>query len=117
MSEYEIKSIEDLKRANSAAQSAGSQVTNYADWLNIMQDLEIAGVESTGSYAGDKAKLEEVKKTIEEYLEQREARGSQQVVSKDISESDKQQTVKANVANAMSSTIIADYMKYYHLLS
>ena len=30
---------------------------------------------------------------------------------------DSEQTIKANVVNATSSTIMADYMKYYHLLS
>mgnify|MGYP001037130720 FL=1 len=30
---------------------------------------------------------------------------------------DKEQVVKANVANGTSSLIMSDYMKYYHLLS
>ena len=30
---------------------------------------------------------------------------------------DKDQVVKANVANGTSSAILADYMKYYHMLS
>ena len=117
MAEYEIKSVEDLKRANAAAQASGGQITNYADWYEVMQNLEIAGVESTGSYAGDKAKLEEVKRTVETYLEQQQERGSELAKAKDITESDKEQTVKANMANGLSSTLMADYMKYYHLLS
>jgi hypothetical protein len=32
-------------------------------------------------------------------------------------ENDKEQQIKANLANATSSMIMADYMKYYHLMS
>ncbi len=119
--EDSIKSIEDLKRANAAAQAAGGQVTNYNDWYNILENLEIAGVESTGSYSGDKLKLEQIKEEIQEYLEQQELErvngADQQYQAKDTFASDKQQTVKANMANGLSSTLMADYMKYYHLLS
>lgn len=34
-----------------------------------------------------------------------------------LTKTDSEQTVKANMANATSSMIMADYMKYYHLLS
>ena len=40
MAEYEIKSVEDLKRANAAAQASGGQITNYADWYEVMQNLD-----------------------------------------------------------------------------
>ena len=35
---------------------------------------------------------------------------------KKITETDNEQALKATMANATSSTIMADYMKYYHLL-
>ena len=46
-----------------------------------------------------------------------EDRKKEQEQVKDTSESDKDQEIKANVANATSSMIMADYMKYYHLMS
>ena len=44
-------------------------------------------------------------------------RRKEQEQVKDTSESDNNQDIKANVANATSSMIMADYMKYYHLMS
>ena len=46
-----------------------------------------------------------------------EERRKQQEQVKDTSESDNNQDIKATVANATSSMIMADYMKYYHLMS
>lgn len=118
-----IKSLEELKRAQAAAQQQGTQVTNYAEWAQILQNLEEAGVESTGSYSGDKEKLNEVEKTIQNYIEQRQEEAKTQQNKSEtkhvenISKSDNEQSIKANMANSVSSTIMADYMKYYHLLA
>ena len=118
----QIRSIDDLEEVRAAAAAQGASVTNYNEWYQIMQQLEELGVESTGSYAGDKAKIEEVQQSIDDYIReaqieqaaQERRKETQQV--KEVSETDSEQTVKANVANATSSQLMADYMKIYHLL-
>ena len=118
----QIRSIDDLEEVRAAAAAQGASVTNYNEWYQIMQQLEELGIESTGSYAGDKAKIEEVQQSIDDYIReaqieqaaQERRKETQQV--KEVSETDSEQTVKANVANATSSQLIADYMKIYHLL-
>ena len=117
-----ITGIEDLEEVKAAAAAQGATVPNYNEWYQIMQQLEELGVESTGSYAGDKAKIEEVQQAVEDYIREAqieqaatESRKENQQV-KEVSETDSEQTVKANVANATSSQLMADYMKIYHLL-
>ncbi len=117
-----ITGIEDLEEVKAAAAAQGTTVPNYNEWYQIMQQLEELGVESTGSYAGDKAKIEEVQQAVEDYIREAqieqaatESRKENQQV-KEVSETDSEQTVKANVANATSSQLMADYMKIYHLL-
>ena len=118
----QIRSIEDLEEVRAAAAAQGASVTNYNEWYQIMQQLEELGVESTGSYAGDKAKIEEVQQSVEDYIREAqieqaaEERRKESNQVKEVSETDSEQTVKANVANATSSQIMADYMKIYHFL-
>ena len=52
-----ITGIDDLEEVKAAAAAQGTTVPNYNEWYQIMQQLEEVGVESTGSYAGDKAKI------------------------------------------------------------
>lgn len=119
----EIKSLDELKKAQTSALSRGSQIMDYNDWANTMEQLETAGVDSTGTYAGDKAKLQEIETAIQKYMEETKAEQSskqKQSQTKQVdnnSKSDNEQSIKANMANGVSSTIMADYMKYYHLLS
>ncbi len=117
-----IKDEDDLKRAQAASAAQGSSITNYNEWSEILKSLEEAGVESTGSFAGDKARLQEIEIAVQNYIEEVQAQektrteqGKEQQAS-NLSKSDNEQVVKANVANATSSAILADYMKYYHLL-
>lgn len=118
-----IESEDDLKKAQAAVQAQGAAVPNYNEWQQVLKDLNEAGVESTGSYAGDKAKLKEIETAVENFIKeaqteqiaQQRQKETKQV--KETSESDKDQQIKATVANATSSMIMADYMKYYHLLS
>ena len=118
----QIRSIDDLEEVRAAAAAQGASVTNYNEWYQIMQQLEELGIESTGSYAGDKAKIEEVQQSIDDYIREAqieqaaEERRKETQQVKEVSETDSEQTVKANVANATSSQLIADYMKIYHLL-
>ena len=121
-----IQSEDELKKAQAAAQAQGSSISDYNDWEQILKQFEEYGVQSTGSYAGDKAKMEEIRIAVEEYVEelQAEQQIQQQIKPENredekvqkSSESDKQQDLKATVANGTSSQIMADYMKYYHML-
>ena len=118
-----IQDEDDLKRAQAAAQTQGTSITNYNEWAEIMKNLSEAGVESTGSYAGDKAKMKEIQQTVEKFIQEQQtemiAQQRQQETQevKETSESDRDQEIKATVANATSSMIMADYMKYYHLMT
>ncbi|MBP3846287.1 hypothetical protein J6I39_00910 [bacterium] len=122
----EITSIEELRRAQAAAQEQGTSITNYSQWESILEDFDIAGIQSTGTYAGD-VKLHnqimaQVQDMIAEVTEEQKTQQAQPQ-NNDLTKTDqkttqdKEQVVKANVVNATSSTIMADYMKYYHLLS
>ena len=120
-----ITSIEELKKAQAAAQAAGTSITNYEEWADILADLDIAGVQSTGTYAGDVKLHSQIIAQVQEMIEEAQeiqAQEQQQIQNNDFNKTDyktsqdKEQTVKANVVNATSSMIMADYMKYYHLL-
>lgn len=121
-----IESEDELRKAQASAQAQGTSVSNYSEWSEILKSFEEYGIESTGSYAGDKARLEEIEAAVTEYVEELQA--EQQVQQRvnpenkedekvqEASKTDKQQDLKATVANATSSQIMADYMKYYHML-
>ena len=122
----EITSIEELRRAQAAAQQQGTSITNYSQWESILEDFDIAGIQSTGTYAGDVKLHNQIIAQVQEMIaEAAEEQKTQQVQpqNNDLTKTDqkttqdKEQVVKANVVNATSSTIMADYMKYYHLLS
>ena len=118
-----VNGIEDLEEIKAAAAAQGMQVPNYQEWGSILESLEEAGVKSTGSFEGDKAKLQEVEKTINDFInevktqEVANQKTKETDMVKDTAQSDKDQTIKATVANGTSSMILADYMKYYHMLS
>lgn len=121
----EIKSIEELRKAQAAAQAQGTSITNYNMWEQILEDLETAGIKSSGSYEGDLKLHSEMMEAIQAMLEQ--AQNQQNIQQAAPAQDDKlkvdnkasydrEQDIKANIANATSSSIMADYMKYYHLL-
>lgn len=119
-----IKSIDELRKAQAAAQAQGTSITNYAQWEGILEDLETAGVQSTGSFSGDVKLHSQIMQDIENFIEQvKEAQKQQEIQPKNDEASkidsktgqDKEQIVKANVVNGVSSEIMANYMKYYHL--
>ena len=121
----DIKSIDELRRAQAAAQAQGTSITNYDQWEQILEDFDTAGIQSTGSFDGDVRLHSEVMRKIEQFIEeaqevqrQQEANPKHEESSKVDSQtsSDKEQVMKANVANGTSSVIMADYMKYYHML-
>lgn len=120
-----IESEDELRKAQAAAQAQGTSVTNYNEWSEILQEFAENGIESTGSYAGDKARMQEIQLAVEEYvneLQQQEKIQQNQPENKETdkvkqsTENDKNQDIKATVANATSSQIMADYMKIYHFL-
>lgn len=120
-----IESEDELRRAQAAAQAQGTSITNYNEWAQILQEFQANGIESTGSYAGDKARMQEIEVAMQDYVAQLQEQERIQQNSPDnketekvqkASETERNQEMKATVANATSSQIMADYMKYYHLL-
>ena len=121
----DIKSIDELRKAQAASQMQGMSVANYSQWEQILEDLETAGIQSTGSYEGDVKLHEQVIEKIEAYIQEtQEAQRQQEMKAQnnDVTKvnektsNESEQGLKANVANATSSVIMADYMKYYHML-
>ncbi len=121
----DIKSIDELRKAQAASQMQGMSVANYSQWEQVLEDLETAGIQSTGSYEGDVKLHEQVIEKIEAYIQEtQEAQRQQEMKAQnnDVTKvnektsNDSEQGLKANVANATSSVIMADYMKYYHML-
>ena len=121
----DIKSIDELRKAQAASQMQGMSVANYSQWEQVLEDLETAGIQSTGSYEGDVKLHEQIIEKIEAYIQEtQEAQRQQEMKAQnnDVTKvnektsNDSEQGLKANVANATSSVIMADYMKYYHML-
>lgn len=121
----EIKSIDELRKAQAAAQAMGSSLTNYEQWEQILQNLEMAGIESTGSFQGDVKLHSQVMEKIENFIretqemdKQREQNPQHDETSKvdNKTASDKEQVIKANVVNGVSSEAMSNYMKFYHML-
>ena len=121
-----IKSEDELEKAQAAAQAQNQSITNYKEWSDILKVFEQYGIESTGSYSSDVAKMHEIEKAVEEYVQEMQTTEQTQVQNtsdnketekvQSITENDREQEVKSNVGNANSYDIMADYMKYYHLL-
>ena len=121
-----IKSEEELEKAQAAAQAQNQSITNYNDWSDILKLFEEYGVESTGSYSTDVAKMKEIEQAVREYVEEMGVQQQAQIQSapqndnnskvQEVTQTDKEQEIKSNVANASSAEILADYMKYYHLM-
>lgn len=120
-----ITSEDELQKAQAAAQAQGETITNYTEWAEILKDFAENGIESTGSYSGDKARMEEIQALTQQYVEEFQAQQQVQQASpqnketdkvQKASETDKDQQLKATVANGTSSQLMAEYMKLYHLL-
>lgn len=120
-----IQSEDELKKAQASAQAQGTSITNYNEWSDILKSFEENGIESTGSYSGDKARMQEIERLTEQFVEKIQI--EQQVqksepqnketekVQKTV-DTDRQQELKATIANGTSSEILTNYMKYYHML-
>ena len=120
-----IQSEDELKKAQAAAQAQGTTITDYNEWSEILSQFQDNGIQSTGSYTGDKALMENIQAQMAELaqeLQEQEAiqrnlpENNQTEKVQKSAETDKQQELKATVANATSSQIMSDYMKYYHML-
>ena len=121
----DIKSIDELRKAQAAAQAQGTTITNYQQWEQILEDLETTGVQSTGTFNGDVKLHAQVMERIAQFIEETQAAQKHQEQNpkndetqkvNNITAQDKEHVVKANLANGTSSVIMADYMKYYHML-
>ncbi len=121
----DIKSIDELRKAQAASQMQGMSVANYNQWEQVLEDFENAGIQSTGSYEGDVKLHEQIIEKIEAYIQETQETQRQQEMKaqnndttkvNEKTSNDSEQGLKANVANATSSVIMADYMKYYHML-
>lgn len=120
-----IQSEDELKKAQASAQAQGTSITNYNEWSEILKSFEENGIESTGSYSGDKARMQKIERLTEQFVEKIQT--EQQVqksepqnketekVQKTV-DTDRQQELKATIANGTSSEILTNYMKYYHML-
>ncbi len=120
-----IQSEDELKKAQAAAQAQGTTITDYNEWSDILSQFQDNGIQSTGSYTGDKALMEEIKAQMAELAQQlQEQEAVQQNTPSNndtekvqkTADTDSQQELKATMANATSSQIMSDYMKYYHML-
>jgi len=121
----DIKSVDELRKAQAAAQAQGTNITNYNQWEQILEDLDTAGVESTGNYQGDMQLHRQMMEKIQAFIEETQQAEKEQQQRPQNDESskidnktsqDRENVIKANVANGTSSMIMADYMKYYHLM-
>lgn len=121
----DIKSIDELRKAQAAAQAQGSNITNYSQWEQILENFDTAGIQSTGTFDGDVKLHSEVMAKIENYIEQVQEAQKQQEIRPQNDESSKvdnktsqdhEQVLKANVANGVSSDIMSNYMKFYHFM-
>jgi len=115
-----ITSTDELDKAQASALKQGTSVANYSEWSQILKELDESGIKSTGSFSGDKAKMQEVQTAVKEYVakvQKEQAAQQQQEPHKveDSAKTDREQQLKATVVNGTSSMIMADYMKYYHL--
>ena len=120
-----IESIEELRRAQAAAQAQGGSITNYEQWANILEDFDAAGIQSTGNFSSDVRLHSRLMAQVQEVVNQMEVEQVQKNIKPEHNEIDKanfktandsEQTIKASIVNATSSAIMADYMKYYHLI-
>lgn len=121
----DIKSIDELRKAQAAASAMGTNVPNYSQWEQVLQNLEMAGIESTGSFEGDMKLHSQVMEKIENFIQETQETDKQRQQNPQHDESskvdnktanDKEQVVKANVANGVSSEVMSNYMKFYHML-
>lgn len=119
----DVKSIEELKRAQAGAYAQGGTVPNYNEWSNILKDFAEMGVKPTGSFDKDKLLHLKLQTEVQNIAEKDNVENAQKLKQAEISQPDKiaksdnEQVIKATVANGTSSLILADYMKYYHLLA
>lgn len=117
-----VNGIEELDELKKAKAAQGMSVPNYNEWNNILADLDELNIRSTGSYEGDVALHRQLEAEAEEYATQMQVQQAQQVQQtqvqqpEKVAKTDEEQNIKATVANAVSSDIMANYMKVFHML-
>ena len=117
-----VNGIDDIDELKKAAGAQGASVADYNKWEEILKDFEELGVQSTGSYQGDLSLHNQMKIEAEQYAEDmkveqaKEVQQTQQQQPENMVKSDNEQALKATVANGVSSDIMANYMKVFHMI-
>ena len=117
-----VNGIEDIDELRKAAGANGAQNADYNKWDQILKDFEELGVQSTGSYQGDLSLHNQMKNEAEQYAEDmkveqaKETQQTQQKQPENMAKSDDEQAIKATVANGVSSDIMSNYMKVFHMI-
>jgi hypothetical protein len=116
-----IESIDELKKLRDAEKMSGSQPVDYKAWENDMKELEKMGVKSTGSAQGDKAKLKQMEMAAQAAMKEAQAQQHAQEAAKqtksddqrvkELSSTDKNQALKANMASMTTQEVLANYNK------
>ena len=65
-----IQSEDELKKAQAAAQAQGTTITDYNEWSEILRQFQDNGIQSTGSYTGDKALMENIQAQMAELAQE-----------------------------------------------
>ncbi len=118
-----ITSIDELEKTRKAGEAQNiNQPVDYKAWEKDMQELDKLGVPSTGSASGDRAKLRQMEQAAQEMIKEAQAQQKSQEIAqqnaqkdqkvKETSETDNEQQIKATVANATSSQILSDYIRW-----
>ena len=116
-----ITSIEELRKAQAAAQAQGESITNYEQWAEILEDFSIAGIQSTGNYSSDVRLHSQLMAQIQDNVNDMQIQQTQTNAKPEHKEVDKtdyktardsEQTIKASIVNSVSSEAMAQYMKY-----
>lgn len=118
-----VEKIEKTKRKQAEAAMINTNFVDYKEWWQINNDLIVAGITPPADFATAKdihnqLKIKAQNAAEEVQVAQNQAQQNiQEKQTEGIAKGDSNQQIKSTVANAVSSTIMADYMKYYHLLA
>lgn len=119
-----INSIDELKRIQAASQENGKNVTNYSEWLQILTELNSAGIKPTGDFNSDKQLLAQITQQKQDQTQQMQdipqvtQNKRIQPQHNDMNKmdfktaNDEEQRIKAEVANQTSSKILENYNRY-----
>ncbi len=118
----QIESIDELRKLRDAEKNTMAQPTDYSAWQKDMEKLDQLGIQGTGSAAGDRALIKQMEMAAQEAAKEAQIQQAQQQNNdqnnkqdqqvKSMSETDNEQNLKATVANATSSQILDNYIRW-----